>query len=388
VRPASLAPLAGLVLLACGSLSEVHQARMFAAAPVDGEKLADLPSLPADVTIAADGAWETSAAAPPPPAAPPPFRMAGETLLLRIGSRGYDARIERVRAPDGSPEVAWSDAAGVLVAATRGGRAHQGTDLVTVAMREGTTRAVGSWEMDEDEGYQAIEAMRVSPDGRFLACQMVEKHPGGPHGHREVARRGLVVPLDAGAGRVIDLGPAVRGPMAWGPDGRDLYFLRAARAVALYRVRLPGPAPATSVASATSAAAARPVTSVGAPSPPLPAAAPAAPTAPSPRAAERRWASQQEVLDPIMQLASGNPTERIAAAETLERLPHPMAVGPLINAMGEGDPGLCRAADEALRNILTPPPSLSIGGAGAEECSRAARQWHDYWSAHRGAVDR
>jgi hypothetical protein len=365
------------MVLATGLLSacaDVHQRRLFPNPPLRGEKIADLAALPADLEIGADGAWSPVAEASDPAANDPvPFRLNGETLLVPVARGTFDARIDRVLAPSGTPQVGWSREAGVLAAAARGGRGRPGTVLVIVRLGDGTTRVVAGWEMDEQAGYQGITAMRISPDGAFVACQLVENHPGGKNGFREVARRGLIVPLADDGAEVVDLGPDVAGPLRWSPDGRDLYFVRK---LTLYRLRVaemrrparPGPDGAEVVRAAVG----------GAPGP--------APVAAVPSDTPLRRAQQDEVLEPIMQLSSGDAVEKVAAAQRLAGLPHPMAVGPLIQALEAGNADLCRAADGALRAIVANPAPPSIGGAQAHDCTEAAGAWRAFWSSHPEAL--
>jgi len=365
------------LLSACGGLAEIHQKRLFSGRPLSGEKVAELNTLPADLEIGADGACSPVAVAPDAmPGDAPPYRLNGETLLVPVAHGTFDARIDRVLAPSGTPEVGWSSEAGVLAAAARGGKGRPGTVLVIVRLGDGTTRVVAGWTMDEEAGYQGITAMRISPDGAFLACQLVEHHPGGKDGFHEVARRGLVVPLGGEEAQVLDLGPDVAGPLRWSPDGRDLYFVRAARVPTLYRLHVAGarqparPGP-TEEAVVRSAAA------------PAPVVAQVAQLQPS---VALRRAAQEQVLEPIMQLSSGDAAEKLAAAQRLASLPHPMAVGPLIRALEAGDPALCRAADESLRAIVANPAPPSIGEAEPRDCTRAAGAWRDFWSNHPEAL--
>lgn len=380
MRPSTLIRLGLLAsawLFACGGLPEIHQKRLFSAPPLVGEKVADLAAIPADLEIGADGAWVPVALAPDPTPHPQlPYRLNGETLLVPVARGSFEARIDRVLAPQGVPQVGWSFDAGMLAAAARGGSGQSGTILVAVRLGDGSTRVVASWEMAENEGYQGIEAMRISPDGAFLACQMVEHHPGGEAGFRAVARRGLVVPLGDAGGVVLDLGAEIDGPMRWSPDGRDLFYVHAARAAVLYRLRIPGVRPPGSVGARV-----EPLDgSAGSPARGSEAVIRRPPATSAPRA------TQGEVLEPIMQLSSGSAAEKVAAAQRLAGLPHPMVVGPLIQALDAGDPALCRAADEALRAIVTNPAPPSIGGAGPHDCSQAAVAWRDFWSNHPEAL--
>ena len=369
--------LAAGSLFGCGGFAEIHQKRLFPKPPLAGEKVADLASVPADLEIGADGAWAPREHDSDPAAGGvAPYRLNGETLFVPVARGSFDARIDRALAPSGTPQAGWSFDAGVLVAAARGGRGQPGTILVAVRLRDGSTRVVAAWAMAEEEGYQGIEAMRISPDGAFLACQLVEYHPGGTQGFREVARRGLVVPLAIPDAEVLDLGPEVAGPMRWSPDGRSLYFVRAARRPTLYRLRVPEARPRDNSRSQVEA--------VGrvATNPPPVLASVAAPQTGAPV----RRAAQDQVLEPIMQLSSGDAAEQVAAAQRLASLPHPMAVGPLIKALEAGEPALCRAASETLRAIVRNPAPPPIGEAQMHNCSQAAGAWREFWSSHPDAL--
>jgi hypothetical protein len=354
-------------LAACGDRPHRLEG-LFPGPSAAAEEVEALAEMPAGLRVLPDGRWAVSLADPEPE--PAPYQLDRDVLLVPVAGGRFEARVEDVRREGGGPRVAWG--AGVLAAAVRRGAMQPGTAVIAVRLRDGWTRTVAAWDMDEDDGYLDVEAMRLSPDGRWLACQVVEHHPARRGEFREAGRRGLVIPLGEAAGGPVDLGPGVAGPMAWTPDGALVYFLRPRPrgGAALARAALPAGA-------AAPPRAARPLPS-DEPQPQGPAGAEPPPAA----------FTEADLIAQIIRLSSPDPSARLAAAAAIETMPDDMAVGPLLTAMDAGDPALCRAAGRALRAILTRPDAPALGAADAASCRMASESWRAFWSAHPDAIRR
>ena len=364
--------LAAALALLSGCVTDSVLEHQFAASPVASEELSLLGEMPAGLRVLPDGRWalEASAgdAAVPPPVA---FRVESATLLVPIQDGAFDAKVHRVLRPDGVPQVAAS-VAGVLVAGVSRGPLHPGASVVAVRLADGLTRMVGSWRMPAALGQLGVERLELSPDGRRLACQIVEMHTQKEGGTRERSRRGVVLTPFASL-PAVDLGPGVAGPFRWSPDGKSLYFVRidskgmTLRRTAFPTLGLPPPPPQARTVAAAPHAVAGGSAGSAAPAPPV-------------------QADVALMIEEIVLLSAPDPAVRVAAARALSVMPHPMAVGPLISAMEAGDRELCRVADAGLRALFAAAGLEGLGPAGADVCIDRAGDWREWWTANPDAL--